>query len=153
MADSLTREDLRTAFEYSWLHDDWVNPLQDALEGVTAEQALWRPPAPEAKGIWDIVLHLAVWNENIVERVETGQAVRPAEGAWPAAPKEADEQVWEASKRRLWDSIERLRDLVENAPIEKIRSSYYGMGDFLCRFLHMAYHGGQITKLRECMGW
>lgn len=82
MADSLTREDLRIAFEYSWRHDDWVNPLRDALEGITAENALWRPSAPDAHGIWDIVLHLAVWNEHIVERVDTGRAVRPSEGSF-----------------------------------------------------------------------
>jgi len=70
---------VKTAFEYSYLHDSWVHPLSEALEGLNAEQACWRS-CDQCKSIWDIVLHLAVWNENIVQRVQTGAAVSPVEG-------------------------------------------------------------------------
>jgi hypothetical protein len=150
MDDAALKKDILTAWEYSYLHDDWVNPLEEALEGVTAEQALWRP-GPDAMGIWDIVLHLAVWNENIVERVETGQAARPWEGAWPAIPEAKDEPAWEASKQRLTDSLESVRKMIEATSIEKIQASTYGLPDLLCRITHNGYHLGQITKIRECM--
>lgn len=156
MADGMTEQEvrdlLRVGLDYSYLHDDWSEPLTQALEGINAEQAAWRP-GPELMGIWDIALHLAVWNENIVERIETGERAHPREGAWPPRTESLGEADWEAAKSRLWHSIEALGNLIDNVPFDKIRSSPYGFGDFTCRFTHLAYHIGQIVKIRECNGW
>ncbi len=151
--DQELRELIRINFEYSYLHDDWVFPLEDALEGLTAEQAAWRPPSEEAMGIWDIVLHLATWNRNIIERIETGENAHPTGGAWPARPEELGEREWDGAKAELWDSIAALKGLIESGAMEKIKESPYGFADLLCRFTHMAYHSGQIVKIRECQGW
>lgn len=152
MGEAEVREFLRVGFEYTYAHDDWVFPLDQALEGISAEQAAWRP-GPDLMGIWDIVLHLAVWNENIVERIETGLAAHPAEGAWPPKAETATQVEWEKAKARLWGSVESLKSLLATAPFEKIHKSPYGFPDLLCRFTHMGYHLGQIEKLRECKGW
>lgn len=141
---------LMIGFEYSFLHEDWVEPLEDSLAGVTARQARWRP-GPEDMGIWDIVLHLAVWNENIVERVATGQVGRPAEGAWPPVPVDGGEEEWEFARARLRKSFEDVRMMIETTPVSKIEASPYGTGDLLCRFIHAGYHIGQIVKMRECV--
>ena len=85
MDEQALRRDVLIAFEYSYQHDDWVYPLADALAGITVDEAVWTP-GPDVKGIWDIVLHMAVWTENIVERMRSGERVRPAEGAWPPLP-------------------------------------------------------------------
>jgi len=142
----MNQEVVSIAFEYSYLHDDWVTPLSEALEGVSVEEALRKVGETS---IWMIVLHLAVWNENIVERIETGEKTHPTEGAWPALPAVQDEAAWETAKRRLWDSLELVKGLIEHTPIETIDSRAYGLGDLFCRFNHMAYHVGQITKMRE----
>ncbi len=142
------RSGVLAAFEYSYQHDDWVTPLAEALDGVTAEEAAWRP-APDRKGIWDIVLHLTVWTDNIVERMRSGERARPAEGAWPAPPASPDEAEWAAAQQRLWDSLDRLRVYMEASSLEALAGSPYGLGDLLCRFVHNGYHIGQITKLRE----
>ncbi len=146
------RDLLKVNFEYSYLHEDWVEPLERALEGLTPEQAAWRPNG-EAMGIWDIVLHMAVWNENIVERIETGERAHPLEGAWPPLPDARTEETWEVSKARLWKSIQGLANLIETVSFDLVRASPFGFGDLVCRFSHMAYHSGQIVKLRECQGW
>lgn len=137
-----------SALEYSYLHDEWVNPLSEALQGVTAEEAAWRPP--DAMGIWDIVLHMAVWTENIVERMRTGQKARPDEGAWPSLPAVRHEAAWERDKRRLWTALDALRAYLLSLPPEGLMAGPWGLADLLCRFIHNAYHIGQITKLREC---
>ena len=152
MDDDAVRKDLLIGFEYSHLHDSWVNPLADALDGVTAEQAIWRP-GPDMKGIWDIVLHMAAWNENIIERIGSGEiAYPPGRVAWPPPPSAPSDEQWLSAKTRLWDSLAALREMIETIPIIKIQESPYGIGDLLCRFIHNAYHIGQITKLRECQG-
>jgi hypothetical protein len=148
MDKQAVRRDVLIAFEYSYQHDDWVNPLADALAGVTAAEAAWRP-GPGGKGIWDIVLHMAVWTENIVARMRSGEAVRPAEGAWPPPPAVPDEAAWEAAQRRLWDALAALQAFIETNTLDALAGSPYGLGDLFCRFIHNAYHIGQITKLRE----
>jgi hypothetical protein len=150
MTEETMRHDVLVAFEYSYLHDDWVNPLEEALAGVTVDQALWEP-GPDSNGIWRIVLHMAVWLENIVARVETGEESRPSEGAWPPLPTIQDEAAWEAAKKRLWNAQEAVRRMIESTPWEKIQNSPYGLPDLLCRITHNVYHLGQITKIRECM--
>lgn len=124
-------------------------PLADALAGVTAPEALWKP-GPEGKGIWEIVLHMAVWTENIVQRMESGDPVRPMEGAWPPLPAVPDEAAWETDRRRLGDALSLLRARIEGNPPDALMDGPYGLADLLCRLIHNAYHIGQITKLREC---
>lgn len=150
MDNQEVKSHILTALEYVYLHDDWVNPLAEALEGVSVEEALWRP-GPNAKGIWEIVLHMSVWTENIVERMRTGERVRPSDGAWPAFPELTDQSAWESAKARLWQSLEDLRQYIDSGPPEVVMSGPWGLADLLCRFIHNAYHIGQITKMRECM--
>ncbi len=151
MTDDQIKHELAIGFEYCYQHDDWVEPVEQALAGLTAEQALWRPN-PEVKGIWDMVLHLAAWNENIVERTETGQKAHPAEGAWPPPPETPSEEAWAAAKQRLMKSYESVQQLIANSPLDKLQSAPYGIGDLLCRFTHSGYHLGQISKIRELKG-
>jgi hypothetical protein len=140
---------LSVAFEYCYLHDDWVMPLEEALRGIQVEEALWRP-GPDSKCIIEIVLHMAVWNEDIVGRIESGQKSRPAEGAWPVLPSELDNKTLQEAVDRLWKSLELVQQLVERVSIKQIEKSPYGLGDLLCRYIHNGYHLGQISKLREC---
>lgn len=151
MSDAELRRHLLTAFEYSYRHDDWVTPLDELLEGISAEQALAKPPWAE-KGVWEIVLHLAVWHENIVERILMGQKAHPPEGAWPPVPEAATDEEWVKSKERLGQALDSVRRMLETVPLDQISASPYGLADLLCRFTHNGYHLGQITKLREALG-
>src|SRR5437667_119053 len=106
MDEQAVRKDVLIAFEYSYKHDDWVYPLADALAGVTAAEAAWRP-GTDLRGIWDIVLHMAIWTENIVERMRSGEDAHPAEGAWPSPPAIRDEgresRQFSGDRRQSWD--------------------------------------------------
>ncbi|MES1227666.1 MAG: DinB family protein [Armatimonadota bacterium] len=148
MTEDELRDLLNIAFEYSAVHEDWVNPVDQALEGVDVELALRRSD-PEAKCIWEIILHMAVWNENIVERVATGEKARPPEGHWPALPSGQSPAQWESAKTRLYKSLDMLKDLINNESVEKIKASPWGFCDLICRPIHIAYHLGQITKMKE----
>lgn len=148
------QRDILLAFEYSYSHDDWVYPLADALAGVTAQEALWKP-GPGVKGIWDIVLHMTAWTDNIGQRIQGRNRCRPPEGAWPPLPAILDEMAWEEAQQRLWGALNSLRTLIEVTPPTVLLDcpDEHGsfLADLLCRFIHNAYHIGQITKMRECM--
>ena len=148
MDEQAVRRDVLVAFEYSYKHDDWVYPLADALAGVTAAEAAWRP-GPDLRGIWNIVLHMAVWTENIVERMRSGEDAHPAEGTSPPPPAVPDEAAWEEAQQRLWDALAALHAYIETNSLDALAGSPYGLADLFCRFIHNAYHIGQITKMRE----
>ncbi len=136
------KRDLLLAFEYAHNEQDWVFPLTDALAGVTVQEALWKPDVndPGQRCIWQIVMHMSVWTENIVERM--GQRMRneppgePQEGAWPPLPDTLDEVAWEASKQRLWKSLAALRAHIETTPLaamlEQGTVGYSQLADLFC---------------------
>jgi hypothetical protein len=146
--DVLLSRHLRTALEYTHVHDDWVSPAREELGGMSAADALWRPIGVE-KCVWEIVLHTAVWNENIVARVRTGEKSHPSEGSWPPLPDEPTDEAWTAARERLYASLAALDELLATSSVEQIEASAYGLEDLLCRFTHIGYHLGQIQKLNE----
>lgn len=154
------QRDVLIAFEYAHNEEDWVTPLADALDGVTAKDALWKPDLndPEQKCTWQIILHMTVWTENIVERMAQRMHEepmgRPAEGAWPSLPEVTDEATWSRDKQRLWNALTALRTHIETTPpaalLDQGAVGYSQLADLLCRLIHNAYHIGQITKMCEC---
>jgi hypothetical protein len=150
MDETALRKAVVEGFEYSYIHEDWVTPLEEALEGLTPEQALWRAN-PASTCIWEILLHLTVWTDNIVYRIEQNGPDHPIEGAWPTLPNPANQETLQQTQERLWQSLDRLKVLVETTSFQQIEASRYGLGDLLCRFTHNGYHIGQIVKMRECM--
>src|SRR2546429_9421574 len=44
----------------------WQPSLTEALEGLTAAQAAWKP-APERNSIWQIVRHLILWKRGVLD--------------------------------------------------------------------------------------
>lgn len=151
-SEAEVRSLLLTTLKYSYQVDEWVPTLLETLEGVSASKAAERP-APGSKGIWDITLHLAVWNENMIERIETGEKAHPKEGNWPELPAELTQEAWDQCVSRAVKSSDELFSYLQTATLDKLRSSPWGLEDIACRFLHNAYHIGQIVKIREINGW
>src|SRR5689334_3818535 len=47
--------------------DNWFVSLKTVLDGVTAEQAAWKPGSVD-NSIWETVNHLIFWNERWLQR-------------------------------------------------------------------------------------
>jgi hypothetical protein len=51
----------------------WHGPnLKQAIKGVTAQQAAWRP-GPGRHNIWEVTLHAAYWKYAVRRRIEGGK--------------------------------------------------------------------------------
>ena len=89
-------DQLKRAFE----GNAWHGPsIREALEGVTAEQAQARPLG-NAHSIWELVQHIAVW-EDVGRRRLTGDRAQIAISSpedWPA-PGDTGEAAWDQA---LW---------------------------------------------------
>jgi len=148
----IVRKAALVAIEYSHDQDDFTTPLAEALDGVTAVDAAWKMP-PTEKCIWEIVLHLARWAENLIVRVHGDPKAHTEGGSWPSMPAEATELAWEADKQRLFAAVQAMRSEFKNGSMSRLTYQGEGYGtpldELICRAIHSAYHVGQITKLKE----
>src|SRR4051794_16003080 len=131
----------------------WHGPsLEETLKGVDAARAAARP-IPDAHSIWELVLHIAAW-DNVVRRRLLGEAVvEPDEGDFPAIDA-TDDAGWQAALARLSTNAAGLRDAVaaiaddevEAAPPENTTPRWISISGVV---QHRAYHAGQIALLRK----
>jgi uncharacterized damage-inducible protein DinB len=143
--------------------DPWHGPsLKAALASVGAAQAS-RRVIPGAHTIWELVLHIAAWRGETVNRIQGKQAGDPPEGDWPAAPQgtAATDAEWRKALACLDDGHRRLMEAVRALPADHLhaptidyRKRADGRGATRCVTLHGvaqhdAYHAGQISLLKK----
>jgi uncharacterized damage-inducible protein DinB len=140
--------------------DPWHgSPLRQILDGVDHQQASLRPMA-KAQTIWETVLHIISWKNEVRRRLGGAPAATPVEGDWPV-PVLASAAAWretldglEASHRAL---VAAAAGLVEDAlfePTNDPRERETGAGVSFYVLLHGivqhdVYHAGQIALLKK----
>jgi uncharacterized damage-inducible protein DinB len=131
----------------------WHGPaLLELLEDIDADTAAAKPLA-EVHSIWELVLHVAVWDDAASRRLN-GQKYQPTGLAnFPLAlqPTEAAWQKCIAETKRTHDALvktvaalpdSRLRDRVPGK-----RYDFYHMLQGIAQ--HELYHAGQIAILKK----
>jgi uncharacterized damage-inducible protein DinB len=140
---------LECTFDGPAWHGD---PVQEILDGVTAEQALTKP-IPSAHTIWEIVLHSTAWMDAVRRRIG-GEAVELAEEEnWPKFA-EKSESAWQHAQESLFAAQARLREAVmrmeESQLSDPVRGCDYDMYFMLHGVIqHNLYHAGQIALLKK----
>jgi uncharacterized damage-inducible protein DinB len=135
------------------------SPLSAILEGLTWQQAAARP-VPEAHSIWELVLHIAAWKNEVRHRLSGEPAGEPDEGDWPAVG-DVTADAWRGALEKL-DLAHRLlvsaiKDFPEQnlyIPINDAREQVPGAGTTYYELLHGivqhdVYHAGQIAVLKR----
>jgi uncharacterized damage-inducible protein DinB len=141
-------------FEEAFQRKTWHGPnLWQALKGVTARQAAWRP-GPNRHNIWEETLHAAYWKYAVRRRLEGGKRgsfvvkgsnffARPETG-------KMTESAWKADKAILRQEHEALRGAIKTVlekPVAgKTLRMLWGVA------FHDVYHAAQIRLLRRLSG-
>jgi uncharacterized damage-inducible protein DinB len=135
----------------------WHGPaVKEVLAGVTAAQARTRPLA-NAHSIWELVQHIAVWEDAGRRRLEGDRAAIEASSPedWPPA-SDASEATWEEAKaaldrvhQKLVQTIARLPESRLDEPILEGMSSVYVTLHGVIQ--HDVYHAGQIAILKKAL--
>lgn len=120
----------------------------DAVAGVTAVQAAWKP-ASEQNSIWQIVEHLTATNLWQIEVLERGQAKSP-----PWTEPAGGEAAWQAALAKLKEShgllktaLGRLSDKdLLSIPAPEWKQTQLEL--LLSIAAHAAHHSGQIDYLK-----
>ena len=142
--------------------DAWHGPaVGELVHGVTAVEAAAHP-VPGAHSIWEIVLHVTAWRQEVARRLITGHLAPPAAGDWPHMPA-VGEAAWSAAVAGLEAATEAVIAALATFPQARLgemagdsRDQALGSGvtwGAMLRGLvqHDAYHGGQIGLLKKAL--
>ena len=128
--------------------------LLELLNGISAAKASVRP-IPRAHTVWEIVLHITLWNDIVRGRIE-GNAVEPGPGDdWRTAADVSDD-AWMHALKELSRSFKELEDTLGEMTASEYLENLPGK-DFDASFLiqgiiqHAAYNGGQIGIIRKAL--
>ncbi len=136
----------------------WFVALKNTLEGVTADEAVWKPECSD-NSIWETVSHLNYYNFAYVERfkgVDYEYDVDDNDATFVAG--EATEEAWNAEIARLDAIMNEFRELIQNADETKMARKVSKTNQAPWATLisninaHNAYHAGQILLLRKLQG-
>ena len=162
----MTGEASRLVDQFKRAHDGdpWHgSPVKDILAGVTAAQAAARP-AGGAHSIWELVLHMTGWRNEVAARATGAPSGNPAGGDWPEVGDPTAER-WTAALAALDASHENLATVVRGLsdarllePTNDPRNRAAGTGVSYYELLHGivqhdAYHAGQIAILKRVLGF
>lgn len=142
-------DQLKRAYE----GEAWHGPsLRELLAGVTAEKASQKT-LTQAHSIWEIVLHIAAWENAVRRRLEGEVVVLSNEEDWPPII-DTSATAWkialtalETSNKQLHETILRLNDARLNDIVPGKNHSAYHMLHGVIQ--HDLYHAGQVAFLKK----
>lgn len=160
----MTTESLRLIDQFRRAHDGdpWHgSPVKEILKGVTHEQAARTPPNG-AHSIWELVLHMTGWRNEVAARATGKPAGEPADGDYPAvgdptaARWKAALAALDASHANLVAVVKGMSDEQMLKPTNDPRNRPLGTGVTYYELLHGivqhdAYHAGQIAILKRVL--
>jgi len=144
---------IQDQFQRAFSGKAWHGPsVLELLADVDATKAAARP-IPGAHSIWELVLHIAAWNEAAARRLEGDRAQLTDEEDFAAVTDTSDEawqqavEILQRSHRKLHDAIGELDESRLDQPILSGMTSVYGTLHGVIQ--HGLYHAGQIALLKK----
>ena len=142
-------QQLKLAFEGGAWHGPGV---LETLEGVNAKRAAAHPLAG-AHSIWQLVVHIAAWEDACRRRLGGDRADLTTDEDWPPI-NDTSEAAWAITKSALIEGHHRLRESIAlltearlDEPIVENMSSVYVTIHGVIQ--HDLYHAGQIAILKK----
>ena len=133
--------------------EPWHGPaLMEVLEGIGPKAALERPIA-NAHCIWELVIHLAGWEQVVLRRLQ-GQVATLNDAQNFGHLDSTTEQSWMSAIAILRQNHAQLIKLVSELSESRLTERVPGK-DYDVRFMlygavqHAAYHAGQIAILKR----
>lgn len=145
---------LLAQMDHTYRTGGWYVPLSEALNGLNATLAAWRP-AEGAHSIWEILSHMTFWKERYVSRINNEPPSEKRvnnDATFETGP--GGEEDWERMVSRFHASSEALRAIAERGeealdqPIGE-ESVALAVASLV---MHDANHAGQIIYIRKLQG-
>jgi uncharacterized damage-inducible protein DinB len=135
--------------------EEWFVPINQAVAGLTAEQAKWVPTNAAGKvdpnanhSVAMLTFHLYFWNNDALLRLK-GEKTPPVPTNNDETFNDYNPAAWEKTVHDLDSVLTQLEDLVahcDDATLAKIAPTIAHIST------HNAYHTGQILYVRKLQG-
>lgn len=143
-------------WKYTVEEVDWHPSLTEAVGGLTADQAAWKPEK-ERHSIWQIVRHITHWKRSVIERWQGESPDSDALNAADWKDVSGDQTAWERDVQTLLEVSRQIREMIVQwddeelirPPATSSKPKIFTEMDLCC---HDAYHTGQIRYLRALQG-
>ncbi|XXM73142.1 DinB family protein [Lysinibacillus sphaericus] len=131
--------------------ENWYAPLKDAVSGLTAELAMWKPSEGAAKSIWENANHLIYYKERMAAMLEGREWTQHLDGdeTFGLTDQKAQDVEWAKVVERTEHAQQQLRQAVSSMSESDTEQLERKLLDIM---LHDAYHTGQIIQLRKMQG-
>ena len=154
------RDVIRDELARAYNGDPWHgSPAVRILGGVSAADA-HQHPVKGGHSIWELVLHMAAWKNEVAKRLSGAPASVPDEGDWPEVGDVTGKR-WHEALNRLQQAHDRLMSAVRSLHAERLHEptndprnrplgsgvSYYVTLHGIVQ--HDVYHAGQIAILKK----
>ena len=147
-------DQIRRAFEGDAWHGDSIKEL---LVGVTSATAAARP-IKNAHSIWELVLHIAAWDDAVLRRIDGAAVELTKQQDFPPV-KDSSPAAWRRTVSHLEQTHNQLIKAVAAFPDSRLQDQVPGKTedyyDFYYMFSgivqHELYHAGQIALLKKAL--
>ncbi|NOT76121.1 MAG: DinB family protein [Cyclobacteriaceae bacterium] len=123
---------------------DWFVPVNVALEGVTAEQAMWKDGSGN-HSIGQLAYHLWFWNERQLAKFK-GEKESAFNGNNEETFDAFDKNTWAQTVSKLDKVLTDLEKIIQSADDAKLKTWAPIIANISA---HNAYHTGQIVFVRK----
>lgn len=147
-------DQIRRAFTGDAWHGDSVLEI---LAGVKAKTAAARP-LESAHTIWELVLHIAAWDDAVRRRAEGSVVSLSTKQNFPPVT-DTSEATWRKAVTHLTQTHEQLVKTVEAFPDSRLPEQVQGKSASYYTFFYMfagivqheLYHAGQMAILKKAV--
>jgi uncharacterized damage-inducible protein DinB len=153
------KEILLEQFTTCYDENGWFVALKNALNNLTAEQAIWKSDGAD-NSIRGILAHLNFYNERYLKKFKGEPVEKMAieNSETFAGAIEATEDAWWAEIERFERVMNGWREAIEQASEtrlgEQVSKKHHNLWANVIADInaHNAHHGGQIVILRKLQG-
>ena len=94
--------------------ESWYAPFRHAIEGITAEKALWRPLGEATITIWENVNHLIYYKERLAANMEGREWTHNLRGGqtFYLTEQSNDDNEWQKIVERAENAQSTLRQIL-----------------------------------------
>ena len=127
---------------------EWFVPVNTAVEGMTAEQAMWKDSSGN-HSVGQLVNHLVFWNAQQLAKFKGEKPDAFSGNNDETFDNKLDKESWAASVKKLDNILTQLENAINAASDAKLQSWYAIIANIST---HNAYHTGQIIFVRKLQG-
>ena len=128
--------------------EDWFVPVSIAVDGVTAEQAQWKPAGKDAHSVGQLAYHIWYWDSRALQQFK-GEKPAPFDGNNNETFDKFTPAQWNDLVKKLNQELADWETAVQQADDAKLAANASLIAHIGA---HRAYHVGQILYVRKLQG-